>query len=61
MISLAKQYQGKGLSLEELISEGNKAILLALDKFDESKEHKFFSYALWWIRQCMINAIEENK
>lgn len=61
VISLAKQYQGKGLSLEELINEGNKAILLALDKFDESKGYKFYAYAVWWIRQSMINAIEEKK
>ena len=61
VIAISKQYQDKDLSIEELIKEGKNGLLMALDKFDESRGFKFFYYAVWWIRQSMINAIEENK
>jgi RNA polymerase primary sigma factor len=60
VVSIAKSYQGQGLLLEDLISEGNLGLLKALDKFDLSKNVKFISYAVWWIRQSILNAIHEN-
>ena len=61
IISIAKQYLNNGLSLEELVNEGKKGLLKSLDMFDESKGFRFISHAIWWIRQSMINAIEEKK
>ena len=61
IISIARQYLNNGLSLEELITEGKKGLLKSLDTFDETCGFKFISYAVWWIRQSMINAIEEKK
>jgi RNA polymerase primary sigma factor len=60
VVSVAKQYQGQGLSLEDLINEGNFGLIRAAQKFDESKGFKFISYAVWWIRQSIIQSIIEN-
>jgi RNA polymerase primary sigma factor len=60
VVSVAKSYQGQGIPLEDLISEGNLGLIKALDKFDLNREVKFISYAVWWIRQSIINAIHEN-
>jgi len=57
VVSVAKQYQRQGLSLADLISEGNLGLLIAIKKFEPSKGFKFISYAVWWIRQSIINAI----
>lgn len=55
----AKKYRGKGVDMDELIAHGNAGLIKALDKFDDSKDFKFISYAVWWIRQKMLKAIEE--
>jgi len=60
VISVAKQYQNRGLSFEDLISEGNIGLIKAVYKFDETKEIKFISYAVWWIRQSIMKAIAEK-
>jgi|APSaa5957512622_1039677.scaffolds.fasta_scaffold00296_8 RNA polymerase primary sigma factor len=60
VVSVAKQYQGQGIQLEDLIGEGNLGLMKALDRFDTSKSFKFITYAVWWIRQSIINAIHEN-
>lgn len=60
VISVAKQYQGYGLSLADLISEGNIGLVDAASKFDDTKGFKFISYAAWWVRQAIIRALEEN-
>ena len=57
VVSVAKQYQGRGLPLDELISAGNLGLLKACDRFDERKGIKFISYAVWWIRQAILEAI----
>ena len=61
VFDVAKHYTGRGLSISELISEGNMGLLKAIEKFDESKDVKFISYAVWWIRQAMSDAIKKNK
>ena len=61
VFDIAKHYTGRGLSILELISEGNMGLLKAIDKFDETKDVKFISYAVWWIRQAMSDAIRKNK
>jgi RNA polymerase primary sigma factor len=60
VFNIAKKYRGKGVSIADLISEGNKGLLKAFNLFDPSKDIKFFSYAVWWIRQKMIKAIEDK-
>lgn len=57
VITVAKQYQGQGLSLEDLISEGNLGLIRAAKEYDGSKGFKFISYAVWWIRQSIVAAI----
>jgi RNA polymerase primary sigma factor len=61
VFDIAKHYTGRGVSISDLISEGNLGLIRAIDKFDEEKEVKFISYAVWWIRQAMLEAIKKNK
>ena len=60
VVSVAKQYQNNGLSLSDLINEGNLGLIKAAEKFDPTKGFKFISYAVWWIRQSVIQAIAEH-
>jgi RNA polymerase primary sigma factor len=57
VVAIAKKYQHRGLPLEDLISEGNIGLLSAIDRFDVDKGYHFISYAVWWIRQSILNAI----
>ena len=59
VVSVAKQYQNQGVSLSDLIDEGNIGLITAADKFDETRGFKFISYAIWWIRQSILQAIAE--
>lgn len=61
VFDVAKHYTGRGLSILELISEGNMGLLRAIDKFDLEKDVKFISYAVWWIRQAMLEAIRRKR
>ena len=59
VVSVAKQYQNQGVSLSDLINEGNIGLAIAADRYDEKRGFKFISYAVWWIRQSILNAIAE--
>jgi RNA polymerase primary sigma factor len=61
VFDIAKHYTGRGLSISELISEGNMGLMRAIEKFDEEKDIKFISYAVWWIRQAMLEAIKKKR
>jgi len=60
VVSIAKQYQNHGLALEELIAEGNLGLVKAFNKFDLERPNNFLTYAVWWIRQSIMNSIHEN-
>ncbi len=60
VISIAKKYQNRGLSLGELISAGNMGLMTAVDRFDPARGYKFISYAVWWIRQSILQTLAED-
>src|SRR6185295_2270609 len=60
VVSVAKQYQGHGLSLPDLVNEGNIGLMKAARRFDDTRGFKFISYAVWWIRQSILQAIGEQ-
>lgn len=60
VFDIARHYTGRGVPISELISDGNMGLLRAIEKFDESKDVKFISYAVWWIRQAMLESIKKR-
>jgi RNA polymerase sigma factor, sigma-70 family len=60
VVSVAKQYQGQGLSLPDLINEGNIGLIKSVERFDDTRGFKFISFAVWWIRQSIIKALADN-
>lgn len=60
VISVAKQYQGKGMNFEDLVNEGNYGLIKAAERFDQTRGFKFISYAVWWIRQSILEALANN-
>ena len=60
VISVAKQYQGKGINFEDLVNEGNYGLIKAAERFDQTRGFKFISYAVWWIRQSILESLANN-
>ena len=60
VVSVAKKFQGQGRPLEDLISEGNLGLIKAAERFDETRGFKFISYAVWWVRQAILQSLSEH-